>query len=141
MTRRQLDLCPNFSAREIQRAGGKLAGIDFASFMVLQAWRTAIGQPVKFQKNGINSGDHDSEEHPDGKAFDVYTVRRITFRTVRRLVYLALKCGFRGIGIYHNGTMYSFHLDTGENRGWVARKKRRGRRWSYYPMIVDPKSA
>jgi len=149
MTKRQLDLFPNFSHGEIKRSGGRLAGIDFRAFAKLQNFRFAIGRRVKFQKNGINSGNHNSPEHEAGKAFDIRFDKRdgvVTFAEINRFVKEAIKVGFRGIGIYWNRTEYSLHLDDGSTFDWWSAHKikvRHGKayryKWAYMPFLNNPR--
>jgi len=141
MTKRQIDLFPNFSHGEIIKAGGKLSGIDFRAFAKLQNFRTAINRRVKFQKNGINSGKHNSKEHDDGKAFDIRFDKRdgvVKFTDVNGYVKAALTVGFKGIGVYWNGTEYSMHLDDGKTLDWWSAHKI-NRKWAYLAFLQDPR--
>lgn len=143
MTQKELDLCLNFSKKEIEATGAKIDDIDFNSFHKLQYFRRSINRRVKFQLNGITSGNHSSEEHKEGKAFDIYFDKRdgiVDFGKAKRYIYAAVVEGFTGIGLYYNGKMYSLHLDCGEKiRRWIAGKKEGEKNWKYFSFVNDPK--
>jgi hypothetical protein len=143
MTQNQLDLCPNFDKKEIEATGAKIADIDFSAFMVLQNFRIAINRSLYFQEDGITSGIHDSKQHPEGKAFDIYfndKNGKVTYEVIKQYFYIALRVGFRRIGIYYNGVMYSMHLDIGPEYGfWIAAKGKKIKSWVYNSFLTDPK--
>ena len=143
MTLQELKLFPKFSAKEITDTGANIAGIDYYSFKCLNSFRIEINRGVYFQEDGINSGAHDSKQHPEGKAFDIYFNEKhgaITYEVIKQYFYIALACGFRRIGIYWNGKMYSMHLDTGPEYGfWIAAKGNKIKSWVYKPFLNDPK--
>ena len=111
--------------------------------MILQAFRTAIDRRLNFQYNGITVGNHYSEEHPAGEAFDIRFDKRdgiITWRNVKWFIKIALRVGFRGIGVYWNGKEYSMHLDTRPDfSGWKEKKQKGKRKWIYSDLLSDPR--
>ncbi len=139
MTKNQLNIFKNFSEQEIISTGADLIDIDFKSFEKLQKFRLLINNPILFQKNGITSGYHYSKEHGGGKAFDIRFKNIVTdFSSVYSYFKKALKVGFTGIGIYWNGSEFSFHLDDGERiRFWNANKNLNNNNWFYSGLIND----
>lgn len=140
MDRQQLSFTPHFSEKEITRTGAKLKDINFESMYKLEVFRVRIGRRVLFQKNGITTGDHSSEGHKKGKAFDVrFDTRdgKVDFAFCLKALKTALSVGFVVIGLYFNGIEYSFHLeDSEEYRFWRAVKDGKG--WKYFGLIADP---
>lgn len=126
-----------FTADEIKKTGADIKDVQLKTIMAIDQYRKFIGQPVYLADNGITSGGHKAEEHPKGLAIDNYVKREIT---ADQAVKCALMAGFRGIGVYWNGIMYSFHFDLREKfEFWTGKKVLGGPSWTYGRLIIDPR--
>lgn len=129
-----------FSAQEIIETGAKLADISPVLFSNLNYFRIMLGQPVLLLKNGLTTGKHKSKEHRAGDAVDVYFQDDRKLPSISEVLFIAVKAGFSGVGIYHNGNAYSLHLDIGTKiRTWSAKKTNPKKDWTYSELIVNPK--
>jgi len=134
---------PFFTWQEAARTGAKIKDIKVRLFMCLFRLRKLLGRRVKLIKNGLTTGRHKSLEHPDGMAADITFYIRDGEINIGFLYACCVLAGFKGIGIYHNGRVYSVHLHIGKRlRRWTAVKYKSGRRkgqWRYLAFINDPK--
>lgn len=148
MTRLEIRLLNNFTEREITKTGARLKDVKFGTMYTLQTVRTKIDRRIKLVKNGITTGKHSADEHPNGKAIDFHLDDRdgiVTFRIAVKVLYAMFEAGFKGIGLYHNGNIYSFHGHIGSTyRTWSTRKVRvrKGKTyryiWQYSALFTDP---
>jgi hypothetical protein len=94
---------------------------------------------VELVFNGCNTGEHESKEHPQGKAID-FTIVGKPFPPIPHTVGMLYYCRFRGVGVYINQEgFYSFHADTGEHfRQWAKYEDKEGQ-WHFMGLINDPK--
>jgi hypothetical protein len=118
MTREELLTIPNVSESELAAAGADIAGLDYVAMSCFSALRRSLRLKdcaAPFVHNGLNSGNHQSEEHAKGKAIDFVICGPITLFDV--IAYM-VRAGFNGIGVYHNGVAYSSHGDIGKIRSW-----------------------
>lgn len=108
-------LYPNFSPGEFecQETGENEMQPEFME--QLQALRAMFGKPMIIS-SGYRSPRHSIEAakgkpgvHAMGKACDVL----VSGEYALRLVGLAIKCGFTGIGVKQKGNNRFIHLDTG----------------------------
>ena len=141
MTLEDYNSLPNFSAHEVVKTGGDPLQMQRQAMYMLQDFRTLIDRRFRFQYGGLNSGNHASKEHPAGCAIDGYLDPRdgdVDQRAIQKVFKAALQVGFKGIGIYYNGTLWSFHLDTRAEYGlWTGRKKAPGAGgWVYRNMLI-----
>ncbi len=128
----------NFPPEEIIDSGAKLEDVCSETIICLQRLRSKLMTPINILKNGLTSGGHKSQEHKNGKAVDVYIKK---FKNTNSVIYIALECGFRGIGVYYNRETktYTFHFDLGKTRFWGAFKNRTKENWTYFQILKDPK--
>lgn len=116
---------PNFSEHEFTCSETGECDMDPAFMSKLQQLRTELGKPIN-PSSGYRSPSHSAERkkdqpgaHPRGCAVD-FPVRN---PDAHKVVELALKLGFTGIGISQKpGRPRYIHLDT-----WAVRKAI----WSY----------
>jgi len=130
-----------FTADEIVETGASLKDVSASLISNLNEYRRLMQQPIFLLKNGLTTGKHKSKEHPAGLAVDIYFQNDKKLNSVAFMVFNAVKAGFNGVGVYHNGNAYSMHLDIGRNiRQWVAIKPHTKKGWQYFSMINDPKT-
>ena len=120
-----------FTVEEIERTGAKIADVQYETIKKLDEFRKLIKCPVHLLVNGITTGNHESEEHPNGKATDF---RLGNLRTTDEVVKTALQAGFSGMGVYWNSVTNSYHLDTGKFRFWYGDKNSSGG-WDYSSLF------
>ena len=126
----------DFSPEEVEATGAALGDVPVPTMRAVQRFRTAAGLPVKMLYNGMTTGNHVSEYHPAGLAVDIYVVGRVTAADIRNWALLA---GFRGIGIYWNGSCYSAHLDLRRDYGFWGRRKGPDGKWREAALFADPR--
>lgn len=121
----------HFDESEISRANSEPIEVDFHSMKCLDNlanyFKMKYGKNVYFRIlwNGITGGIHASIEHSKGKAFDIVVDNRTGENiSTKEIIQAAYHFGFRGVGCYWNGSVYSFHFDTGERfRSWMWKKR------------------
>lgn len=110
----QWNLYPNFNKSEFdcKETGENEMQHDF--MFKLQQLRTAYGKPMKIT-SGYRSLRHSIEArkttigtHPQGMAADI----AVNGADAIRLLELAIRMGFNGIGIQQKGNARFIHLDT-----------------------------
>jgi uncharacterized protein YcbK (DUF882 family) len=129
-----------FTSEEVSNTGADVGIVKLALMQALQKFRMdeRINRVVVLLPGGMTSGAHQAPEHARGEAADI-SFRITQTPPITDVVNAAHQAGFRGIGVYHNGSAYSFHLDVGETyRSWSAFKRHGDTRWTYGPMFVDP---
>lgn len=131
----------NFTPAEIEDTGANLKDVQKETIISIQKFRIYIRRRVKLLRNGITTGRHKASEHPRGLAIDGYLLPEDGFIDVHLIFKGALEAGFRGIGIYWNQVLYSFHLDLRKIRAhWCGVKdtKRGINTWQFYSLLNDP---
>jgi len=137
----------HFTAKEALKTGAKLKDIKYELFYTIDLFRSLHGRVVKIPKNGISSGSHSPKSRhyrtktrlADG--IDVYFREKDGPVDYRKVIVDALIVGFKGIGVYWNGKAYSFHFDLRPKLAfWRARKDEPGDKWTYKPLLIDPKT-
>ena len=127
-----------FSAEEIEATCAKLADVQASLMSSLNRLRNLVGQPFALLKNGLTTGNHASCYHGKGLAADVVIGNGLVTHTTD-VLFKAIRIGFNGVGLYHNGLIYSWHFDLRETPStWSAVKGREGT-WMYSPLMVDPR--
>ena len=127
-----------FVPREITKTGADIEDVSALLIKSLDCFRKEIGEAVVILS--LTTGNHYSEYHASGLAVDIAFHDYEYKPKVSRLVYAALKSGFKGIGVYHNGTAYSLHLDMRpELAMWLGHKRHREKEWKFKSLIADPK--
>lgn len=142
MTREHFDSLIYTKESDIIRVGGTIEGIEYqtlANFDLLCRKLSEYNCKATILLNGLNSGDHVSEEHRKGEAVD-FTIDK-EFKSCFTVITLMIRSGFNGIGVYHNEICYSFHGDIGDNfRQWIGYKKKGEKQWHPYTALInDPK--
>jgi hypothetical protein len=128
-----------FSEWEARITGASPHDLDFKMVGCYDAFRMLMNRPVIWLHNGLTTGNHKAKEHPLGQAGDSRFRPQDGEVDVQLVFKNALKAGFRGIGIYHNGKMYSFHFDIREDYAfWIGHKKPGESKWQYSSLIFDP---
>ena len=115
----------DFTPGEVVRTGADLKDVRVLLFCALQEFRTKLNRRVHLIFNGLTTGNHSAEEHPNGLAVDFHLNAGdgpVDSTTIRMVLLYAILTGFRGIGIYWNGQAYSFHLDLREDPRFAAWK-------------------
>lgn len=135
----------NFTPQEIIATGARVEDVQLVTMQAIQRFRTAVRRSIFIPPGGLTSGDHVSKEHSLGLAIDVRfspadgTVDN--WALFRAYMYEGIKAGFSGVGIYWNGSMYSFHFDFGAIRMWAGVKKTPGAgEWAYKTILNDPRT-
>lgn len=135
----------NFTPKEVRATGASLGDVQMWLIKSFQKFRDDLTKrvghnvSVHLLYNGMTTGGHKSKYHPSGEAGDCYLGSEISPSDVFKS---ALNAGFKGVGIYWNGKIYSYHLDIGEDyRFWVGVKDPDGKKksWTFNGLIVDPK--
>ncbi len=135
----------HFTPEEIQATGADLDKVQGKLIIAMEEFRKVLGRPFVLVKDGMTTGNHKAPEHAGGLAVDGYVPGLdgkddpITSEDVFKA---ALKAGFRGIGIYWNGALYSFHLDLRKDFSfWTGTKPTPGKPgWNYGKLIIDPRA-
>lgn len=131
----------NFTSYEVTSTGANLKDVQKETMICAQKFRLYVRRRVKLLHNGITTGNHKAAEHPRGLAIDGYLLPEDGFIDVHLIFKGALEAGFRGIGIYWNQVLYSFHLDLRKIRAhWTGVKdpKKKVHSWRFYSLLNDP---
>jgi hypothetical protein len=130
----------HFKQNEITDTGATIEDVNFRLIVAYDHLRSMINRPVKFVKNGFTTGNHHSKQHSAGLAGDcIINDKNTDTLQIAQIVECALESGFRGIGIYWNGSMYSYHLDLRDKYSfWTGIKNNPGDEWKYDTLFVDP---
>ena len=129
---------PYFSQEEIKSTGAKIEDIQPELFKKLLVFRKDIDRSIRLLHGGITTGSHKSAEHPEGRACD-FCLEAADGPVDAYYIYKRLiDAGFNRIGVYFNGTTWSFHAAYGPRSGfWSGRKKARGTPWVYDKLRFD----
>jgi hypothetical protein len=126
----------------ISDAGGNWKGLKQELIDSIDAlFHAFLGRAeIHIVQNGLNSGNHDGKYHPLGMAVDFYLSFTGKEVPLFEIIALMIFSGFRGIGVYWNGKIISFHGDVrDEFAQWKAVKGPDGK-WIYTALINDPRS-
>lgn len=136
MTRADFKEIEFITEKEVRATGANPADVQKILLKNFDPLRRKIGLRFYLLSNGLTTGDHHAVEHGRGLAMDGYFRGRFEPNTV---VEMALDAGFRGIGVYYNGNMISFHFDLRSLvQLWKAIKGPDGQ-WIYLPLYSDPR--
>ena len=131
MTREDFVNIKYFTSNEIEATGANIKDVQYELIHSLDRLRVLIGKPIKLQFNGLTTGKHKAKEHPNGLACDIYIID-LSAEDAVKVSLMAASVGFRGIGIYWNGKMWSFHLDLRKTfTTWYGGKPLPGYSWNY----------
>ena len=136
MVKEQFEGIEYFTPEEVERTDASLASVQLSLMESLDEFREAIGCPVRLLKNGMTTGDHQGYDHGNGEAADVVLGAE---KSVKEVVYAALKAGFNAIGVYHNTITYSYHLGIRFEFALWSATKGPNDEWEYDTLFVDPK--
>lgn len=130
----------NYTPEEVEATGAKLKDVQPQTMIAIQAFRTALNRKVKLIVNGMTTGKHKAPEHPGGLAVDCMLDEKDGPVAINTLVEAALNAGFKGIGIYWNGVVFSFHFDLRkEYQLWYGSKPKPGvGDWTYRDLFAKP---
>jgi hypothetical protein len=139
MTDEELKQVIHFAKGEIEATGAKLQDVKLRLFLQMDKLRDALGRRIRLLNNGLTTGNHKSVEHQQGEACDFY----LDPRDGKTDYYFVFKCaidaGFNKIGVYWNGTQFSFHVASAPKSAfWSATKHKIGEPWKFDGLIVDP---
>lgn len=140
------------SADEVEGTGALLSGMNVFLFTALQRFDSMIEVPANtvYERpwmplsNGMNSGGHKASWHPKGLAIDIAFLKAdVEIYTMFKHV---VDAGFKGIGVYWNGTAYSMHLDLRPHSAYWSGHKvlvwtgvTQEKKWKYTSLFRDPK--
>ncbi len=136
------DLEGYFNLGEIKATGADPEKIERETIITLVTFRKLIRRPIILLPGGLTSGDHEPESlHFKGKAVDFMLGTQPPHLDF--VVERMLRAGFRGIGVYWNGRLNSFHGDTRpEVEFWSGVKPIPGKgAWKYGTLISPLKTA
>ena len=137
MTEYDFDKLIYFSKKEVEATGAKIEDVSFSSLDALDDMRNLLGEPINLIKNGMTTGQHKSDGHPKGVAIDCHMGLYEDYYNVFKV---ALSVGFNKIGIYWNGSIYSYHLEISDKTSfWTGSKNPGDKNWTYGPLVLDPK--
>ena len=124
---------------EIIATGGTVAGVSLLLFQRLDNLRENIGLPVMLLPGGLNSGHHisNTDVHAQGLAADFYFTQSIDYNLV---FWAMIDAGFKGIGLYWNGTAPSYHADvrpTAKTARWIGLAKPPATEWTYLGLELS----
>jgi hypothetical protein len=129
----------DFTPADIVSTGASLESVDVRMIKILQAFRTPIGKRIGLLYNGLTTGSHRSIEHSSGRAVDFYFLDGLTKDEINPVVWVMIRSGFNGIGVYWNGQAFSFHGDLRENpAAWAGKKSRIDDPWVYNNLYFYP---
>jgi len=142
MNRSDFVFIKRFTPEEIECTGANVEDVDFASLKMLDRLAILLGTPVYLIAGGITTGNHKSEYHKKGRAFDFH-LGEITHETAVRVSLWAVYVGFRGVGIYINAKgAYSFHVDSRTTLStWMGIKTTPRDSWQYESLRFNIKGA
>lgn len=127
-----------FTDEEIAYTGADPADVKDELLYRLNLSRADYGKPFHLLNNGLTTGEHDSQEHPDGRAADITTREKMP--NIIRLVSILTANGFGGIGVYRNHVnAYSFHADLRRSLVpvmWYGYKDKAGDDWTMTNNIL-----
>ena len=119
--------------KELTSTGAQIKDIDYFSFQRLCEFRKLLNSPIHFIFNGITTGKHLSAGHPEGKAFDLFIPNIPPYK----IICTAIDAGLKRIGVYFNGTAYSYHLENGKCALWYG-EKFTANDWEYSRLVKVP---
>ena len=137
MNQSNFRLIKYFTQKEVEATGANIEDVDFDALNALDDLRDYLNCPIYLIHNGMTTGKHKSDGHVKGLAIDCYISYDIHYYKVFQA---ALKFGFNKIGIYWNGSIYSYHLEIAWVPAfWMGTKKIGEKNWTYGNLIKDPK--
>lgn len=139
MTHAEISSLEYFTEEEITNTGACISDVQFLLFQKMEKLRTYLNRRIRLLHNGLTTGTHASREHRQGCACDFY----LDPRDGKTDYYFVFKCaidaGFNKIGVYWNGTAYSFHVAfSAKSSFWLATKKKKGDSWTFGALLRDP---
>jgi hypothetical protein len=136
----------NFTPKEVQETGADLFDVKVESIIAIQKFRTYVRRRVKLLRNGITTGGHQAQAHPEGYAIDFWLDPNDGPITIHQIYKGCLHAGFWAFGIYWNQKLYSFH---GEVKNpyrkdfarWIGVKdaEKNVRDWQWFSLLRDPR--
>ena len=130
----------NFTPAEVRKTGASLAHVQVETMVSLQRFREYIRRRVRLIHNGITTGGHLSPWHTLGKAIDSYLDPRDGEVKTHEVFKGAIHSGFKGVGMYWNQKVFSFHFDLRPNYAfWAGVKDEENgiEDWKWFPLITD----
>lgn len=130
----------NFTPKEITDTGCALVAVKKETIISAQRFREYIRRRVKLLENGLASGIHKAPWHPRGLALDGYLLPEDGPINIHLIFKGALTAGYRGIGIYWNQKLWSFHFDLRPYYafwGGVKDESRQIKEWQWYSILRD----
>ena len=130
----------NFTPKEVRDTGADLRDVKKESMLAIQKFRVYIRRRVRLIKNGMTTGGHVSPYHPRGEAIDGYLDQDDGPVKTHEIIKGAIHSGFKGIGIYYNQTIHSFHFDLRPNYAFWAGVKDTSNGfddWQWFSLIRD----
>lgn len=120
-----------FTQAEVEAIPGeKIERIQAKTIYRLDEFRRLISRRVR--PLCFTTGTHSSEWHPNGEAVDFFLDMRDGPIDVTWIFVCLVRAGFTGIGVYWNGSVMSFHVDTRPDFiAWTARKEPGDSKWEY----------
>lgn len=128
----------DFKPAEITRTGSRVSDVQLQVMTSAQAMRERLGRRVK--PISFTGGKHSANSyHYLGRAMDFVLYAQDGEIVIADVFKAAVNAAYNGVGIYWNGKMWSFHVDTRSAFGfWSATKKKGQRKWTYFPLSLDP---
>lgn len=115
----------------MEKTGANISIVKFSLLLGLDRVRRDLSRRIILLRNGLTSGEHSAPEHRQGIAVDFTFLPKdgpIDQSCLYTLLKAAIDHGFRGVGFYFNGIMWSFHLDLRKDLTlWTGRKAEPGK--------------
>lgn len=130
----------NFTVQEVMDTGCSLGSVDVKTMISTQRFREYVRRRVKLIENGLTTGGHKAPWHPRGLAVDSYLLPEDGPINIHLIFKGALTAGFKGIGIYWNQILWSFHFDHRPDYafwGGVKDEPRLIKEWQWYSILRD----
>lgn len=133
----QFKLVMHFKPEEVWATGSRVEDVDLDLFLKLDTVREILNTPIHLIC--LTTGEHEGPWHAVGKAVDWCLPKADLDPSV--VLKACLQAGFLRFGAYWNGVMRSYHTDLGTEYGfWGAKKAKNDKKWTYLPLIMDPKN-
>lgn len=133
---KELIHCPHFSQKELTQDGTALKLIPLQLMQKFEDFRIKLNKRIKILC--IGGGKHlPNSMHNTCEAIDFYIFPQDGNVSNQNIIELAIDSKFKGVGVYWNGTINSYHLDTRDECQLWSGVKSSGNSWKYGSIIKE----